>query len=247
MQLEKILYIVFKWNCSCHKIVSSTISLSARYFLTPFNIKIYFVWETRLIHFAVYVNLYSTYLNVMMFLSISRKITLFLFKRWQVVFFQYIISTFSFALIWGQTNVVTHSRTAFPLFCCCCWVIKSYPTPCDPMYCSTRGFPIFKYLPELAQTHVHWVADAIQPSLICHPLLLLPSIFPSIIIFSSESTLHIRWPKYWSFSFSICAFNEHSGLVSFTMDWFDFLAVQETRLPRVLSSTTVWKHQFFGI
>ena len=88
-------------------------------------------------------------------------------------------------------------------------------------------FPVFHYVLEFAQTHVHWVSDAIQPYLIlCHPLLLLPSIFPSIRVFSNESALCIRWPKYWSFS--INPSNEYSGLVSFRIDWFDLLAVQGT-------------------
>ena len=64
--------------------------------------------------------------------------------------------------------------------------------------------------------------------ILCHPLLLLPSIFPSIGVFSNESTLHIRWPKYWSFSFNISPSNEHPGLISFRMDWLDLLAVQGT-------------------
>ena len=79
---------------------------------------------------------------------------------------------------------------------------------------------------------------------LCYPLLLLPSICPSIRVFSNESALRIRWPKYWSFSLSISPSNEHSGLVSFRMDWLDLLAVQGT--TRVFSSTTVQKHQFFG-
>ena len=73
--------------------------------------------------------------------------------------------------------------------------------------------------------------ESVMPSnhlILCHPLLLLPSIFPSIRVFSSESTLHIRWPKYWSFSFNINPSNEHSGLISFRMDWLDLLAVQGT-------------------
>ena len=78
---------------------------------------------------------------------------------------------------------------------------------------------------EPAETHVHRISDAIQLS---HPLLLLPSIFPSIRVFSNESVLHIRWPKYWSFSLSINPSSEYSGLISFRMDWFDLLAVQET-------------------
>ena len=94
----------------------------------------------------------------------------------------------------------------------------------DAMDCSMPGFPVLHHLQELAQTHVHRVSDAIQPS---HPLS-SPSIFPSIRVFSSESVLHIRWPKYWSFSFSISPSNEYSGLISFRMDWLDLLAVQGT-------------------
>ena len=104
-------------------------------------------------------------------------------------------------------------------------VTQSCPTLCDPMDCSTPGFPVHHQLQELAQTHVHWVSDATQPS---HPLLLLPSIFPRIRVFSKESALHIRCPKYWSFSFSISPSNEYSGLISFRIDWLDLLAVQGT-------------------
>ena len=105
-------------------------------------------------------------------------------------------------------------------------VVQSCPTPCDPMDCSTPGFPVHHQLLELVQTHFHRVGDAIQPS---HPLLSpSPSIFPSIRVFSRESVLHIRWPKYWSFSFSISPSNEYSGLISFRMDWLDLLAVQGT-------------------
>ena len=80
---------------------------------------------------------------------------------------------------------------------------------------------------------------------LCHPLFFLPSIFPSIRVFSNESALHIRWPKYWSFSFSINPSNKHQGLISFRMDWLDLLAVQGT-LKSFFSHTTVQKHQFFG-
>ena len=104
-------------------------------------------------------------------------------------------------------------------------VTQSCPTLCNPMDCSTPGFPVHHQLQELAQTHVHWVGDATQPS---HPLLLLPSIFPRIRVFSNESALHIRCPKYWSFSFSISPSNEYSGLISFRIDWLDLLAVQGT-------------------
>ena len=90
--------------------------------------------------------------------------------------------------------------------------------------------------------------ELVMPSnhlILCHPLLLPPSIFPSIRVFSNESALRIRWPKYWSFSFSISSSSEYSGLISFKMDWLDLLAVQGT-LSRVFSNTTVQKHQFFG-
>ena len=96
------------------------------------------------------------------------------------------------------------------------------------MNCSTPGFPVIHHLPEPAQTQVHWVSDAIQPSHPLSSLLLLLSIFPSIIVFCNELTLHIRWPKYWSFSFSISSSNEYSMLISFRMDCFDLLAVQGT-------------------
>jgi len=89
--------------------------------------------------------------------------------------------------------------------------------------------------------------ELVMPSshlILCHPLLLLPQIPPSIKVFSSESTLRMRWPKYWNFSFSISPSNEHPGLISFRMDWLDFL--QSKGLSRVFSNTTVQKHQFFG-
>ena len=85
------------------------------------------------------------------------------------------------------------------------------------MDCSTPGFPVHHQLPELAQTHL----------ILCHPLL-LPSIFPNIRVFSNESALRVRWPKYWSFSFNISPSNEHSGLIFFRMDWLDLFAVQGT-------------------
>ena len=89
--------------------------------------------------------------------------------------------------------------------------------------------------------------ESVMPSnhlIFCRPLLLLPSVFPRFRVFSHESVLRIRWPKYWSFSFNISPSNEYSGLISFRMDWLDLLAVQ--RLSRVFSNTTVQKHQFFG-
>ena len=92
-------------------------------------------------------------------------------------------------------------------------------TLCDPMDCSTLGFPAYLLLRLMS-------IESVIPSkclILCHPLLLLPSIFPSIRIFSNESVLHIRWPKYWSFSTSPS--NEYSGLISFSMDWLDLFAL----------------------
>ena len=97
------------------------------------------------------------------------------------------------------------------------------------MDCSTPGLPAHYQLPQSTQTHA---IESVMPSnhlILCHPLLLLPSIFPSIRIFSSESVLPIRWPKYWSFSFNISPCNEYSGLISFRMDWLDLLAVQDSQ------------------
>ena len=105
-------------------------------------------------------------------------------------------------------------------------VTKSYPTLCDPMDCSMPGFLILHYwsLLKLMSTELVMPSNHLIP---CHPLLLLPSIFPSISVFSSELVLHLRWPKYWNFSFSISSSNEYSGLMFFRIDWFD-LAVQGT-------------------
>ena len=134
-------------------------------------------------------------------------------------------------LEWGaiafSVNRMRHlqSYKLFPQFSSVAW---SCLTLCDPMDCSTPGLPVHHQLPEFAQTHAHWVSDAIQPSHLLSSLLLLPSVFPSIQVFSNESVLHIRWPKYWSFSFSISPSNEHSGLISFRIDWLDLLAVQRT-------------------
>ena len=104
--------------------------------------------------------------------------------------------------------------------------VQSRLTLCDPMNCSTPGLPAHHQLPEFTQTHVHRVSDAIQPSHPLRPLLLLSPIPPGIRVFSNESTLRMRWPKYWRFSFSISPSNEHPGLISFRMDWLDLLAVQ---------------------
>ena len=91
---------------------------------------------------------------------------------------------------------------------------------CNPMHCSTPGSPVLHYLPEFAHISVRWVGDA-HHLILCCPLLLLSSIFPRIRVFSNKLALHIRWPKYWSFSFIISPSNKYSGLISFRIDWFD--------------------------
>ena len=104
-------------------------------------------------------------------------------------------------------------------------VAQSGPTLCDPVDCSMPGFPVHHQLLKLTQAHVNQVGDAIQPSYLLSSPSPPPSIFPSIRVFSSESVLCIRWPKYWSFSFNVSSYNEDSGLISFRMDWLDLLAV----------------------
>ena len=117
------------------------------------------------------------------------------------------------------------------------------------MDCSTPGLLVQNQLPESMQTHVHCVGDASNHFILCHPLLPLPSIFPSIRIFSNESALHIRWPTYWSFSFNISPSNGHSGLIFFRMDWLDLLSVQGT-LKSLLQhhsskASILWGSYFF--
>ena len=130
-------------------------------------------------------------------------------------------------------------------------VTQSCWTLCNPMNRSTPGLPVHHQLPESTQTHVHSVSDAIQPS---HPLS-SPSHpafnLSSIRVFSNESALRIRWPKYWSFSFNISPSNEHSGLSSFRMDWLDLLAVQGT-LKSLLQhhsskASILWGSAFFTV
>ena len=113
------------------------------------------------------------------------------------------------------------------------------------MDCSRPGLPVYHQLLEFTQTHLHWVSDAIQPS---HPLpLLLPSVFPSIRVFSIESVPRTRWSKYWSFSLSLSPSNEHPGLI-FRMDWLDLLAVQGTLrslLQHHSSKASIFCHSVF--
>ena len=115
------------------------------------------------------------------------------------------------------------SRTFFlSEHCCYCSIAQLGPTLCDPMDCSTPGFSVLHHLPDFAHIHIHWVSDAIQPS---HPLS-----SPSSTLNLSQHqglyqwvAIHIRWPKFWSFSFSFSPSNEYSGLISFRIDWFDLL------------------------
>ena len=107
-------------------------------------------------------------------------------------------------------------------------VAKSCPTVCDPMDCSSPGLPVPHQLLTLLKV---MSTESVMPSnhlILCHPLLLPPLVFPSIRVFSNESVLHIRWPKYWSFSFNISPSIEYSGLISFRMDWLDLLAAPWT-------------------
>ena len=124
------------------------------------------------------------------------------------------------------------------LICCLGWSDSLRPHGLQH-----SGLSVHHQLPELVQTHV----ESVMPSnrlFLCHPLLLLPSIFLSIREFSSESVLHIRWLKNWSFSFSISPSNEHSGLISFRIHWL--ISFQSKGLSRVISNATVQKHQFFS-
>ena len=128
-------------------------------------------------------------------------------------------------------------------------VAQSCPTLCDPMDCSTPGFPVHRQLLEFTQMSI----ELVMPSnhlILCRPLLLPPSIFPNIKVFPSESVLCIRWPKYRSFSFSISPSNEYSGLISFRMDWLDLLAVQGTLkslLQHHSSKTSILQCSAFSI
>ena len=127
-------------------------------------------------------------------------------------------------------------------------VAQSCPTLCDPINRSTPGLPVHHQLLESTQTHV---LELVMPSshlILCRPLLLLPPIPPSIRVFSNESALHMRWPKYWSFSFSISPSNEHPGVISFRVDWLDLLAAQGTLkslLQHHSSKTSIFRHSAF--
>ena len=129
-------------------------------------------------------------------------------------------------------------------------VTRLCPTLCDPMNHST---PASLSITNSRSPPKHMSIESVMPSnhlILCHPLLLLPSIFPSIRVFSNESTLHMKWPRYWSFSFDISPSNEHPGLISFRMDWLDLLAVQGTLkslLQHHSSKALILRHSAFFI
>ena len=152
------------------------------------------------------------------------------------------MSQFSGATQDTACNVLEPSASQSP------WVVVQllscvllFPTPRTAAHQASLSFTISWSLLKLLSIKL------VMPSnhlILCHPLLLPPSIFPSIRVFSTESVLRIRWPKFWSFSFSISPSNEYSRLISFRMDWLDLLAIQGTL--KSLSNTRVQKHQFFS-
>ena len=152
----------------------------------------------------------------------------------------FIAVLFTIFKIWGK-NEVSISSVQFTQLC---------PTLYDPMDCSTPGLPITNFQSLLKLMSI----ESVMPSnhrILCCPLLFPPSIVPSIRVFTSESLLCIRWPKYWSFSFSISPSSEYSGLTSFRMDCLDLLAVQGTlkSLPQIhsLKASILWRSAFFRI
>ena len=126
----------------------------------------------------------------------------------------------------------------------CCSVTQLCPTHCDRMDCSMLGFPILHYLSELLKLISIKSKTPSNYLILCCPFLLLPSIFPRIRVFSNELALPIKWPKYWSFSFSISPSSEYSGLISWGLT--GLISLLSKGPSRVFSNTTIWKHQFFG-
>ena len=150
-------------------------------------------------------------------------------------------------ICWGQESLIQIKIFSVQFSS----VAQSCPTLCDPMNHSMPGIHVHHQLPEFTQTHA---IESVMPSshvILCHLLLLLPPVPPSIRVFSNESTLHMRWPRYWSFSFSISPSNEHPRLISFRMDWLDLLAVQGT-LKSLLQhhsskASIFWRSAFFTV
>ena len=143
----------------------------------------------------------------------------------------------------NRRNLIFNFFLVF-LCCCCCSVAQLCLTLCDPIDCSMQASLSFTITQSLLKL---MSIELVMPSnhlILCRPLLLLPPIFPSIRVFSSVSALHIRWPKDWSFSFSISLSNEYSGFISFINP--GLISLQSKGLSRVFSSTTVWRHHFSG-
>ena len=133
---------------------------------------------------------------------------------------------------------------------CCCSVAKSCPTLCNPMYYRTPGSSVITISRSLLKLISIESVMLSNHFILYHPFLLLPSIFPSIRVFSNESALGIRWLRYWSFSFCISPSKEYPGLISFRIDWFDLLAVQETLKSLLLHHSKVsilWHSTFFMV
>ena len=144
------------------------------------------------------------------------------------------------------------SQSTLNVMCSCCFsATQPCPILCDSVDCSTPGFPVLHHFPELLKL---MSIESVMPSnhlIFWHPLLLQPSIFPSIRVFSNESVLHIRWSRYWSFTLNISPTNEHPGLISFMMDWLDLLAVQGS-LKSLLQyhsskASILWWSAFFTV
>ena len=144
-------------------------------------------------------------------------------------------------MAWNDRNLFSHSSGGSIQYSS---VTQSYPAFCGPMDCSMPGLPVHHQLPELLKI---MSVELVMPSnqlILCCPLLILPSIFPSNRVFSNESVLHIRWPKYWSFSFSISIPMNIQDW--FPLGWTALISLQSRGLSRVFSNTTVQQHQFFG-
>ena len=153
---------------------------------------------------------------------------------------------------WNSTNIVLQSQWKEQSPSCSVFT-RSCPTLCNPMNCSTPGLPVYHQLLEFTQTHVHWVGDAI----LCCPLLLLPSIYPSIRVFSNESAVHIQWPKYQLFkwvgsSHQVAEVSASTSVLPMNtqdwspLKWTGWIPSQSKGLSRLFSYMTVQKHQFFS-
>ena len=199
--------------------LSASYSMS-QWHLTQFinySLQRFFFLTSRKSHFQFSFYLSGSWLSSSSFWSLAQSLEHLLLKGLNTVLQlkYYVCPYFSIYSTSPNLFLKLQSNHFWLLFCCS--VAKLCLTLCDPMDCSRPGFPVLHYPLKVAQTHVHWVGDAIQQSLPLS-LLLLPSISLRIKVFANESALHTRWPKYWSFSFSISPCNEYSGLISFRMD-----------------------------